>query len=289
MSTLQGKAYHPTNGSTEQVWGGFSWPCFFFGFFWYLYKGMWGWAAISFIVSIVTYGFGWLIFPFFANEQHAKSLLAKGYLTEKQWYEKQNPQVSSNVIDINSVALIEKKFGFKSISAKNVGGSGYPLSQGQEISFGINTSSIIIIKINDSLDVIDIPFEEINEVEVSGPGTVATDAGMSGGGFGLEGFIQGAAAAALINAATTRKTTNTFMRIMTATGEIYIHTSEIEPDALKIKFSPVFVYLKNKANQQFKIAGSSIAEEIERLQKLFKDGILTQEEFDAAKKKVIAR
>ena len=104
MSTLQGKAYHPANGSTEQIWGGFSWPCLFFGCFWYLYKGMWGWAAISFIVSIVTYGLGWLVFPFFANEQHAKSLLAKGYLTKKQWEEKQNPQASSNASNINTTA-----------------------------------------------------------------------------------------------------------------------------------------------------------------------------------------
>ncbi|MDY0073612.1 MAG: SHOCT domain-containing protein [Thauera sp.] len=49
-------------------------------------------------------GFGWLVFPFFANEQHAKSLLAKGYLTEKQWHERQNPQTSSNASNINSSA-----------------------------------------------------------------------------------------------------------------------------------------------------------------------------------------
>lgn len=205
-------------------------------------------------------------------------------LAEKRMDEEKNFIVNNK----KTISSIEKDFDFFSISGKSVGGSWYSLNQDQKINFGISKKSIIIIKINDSLDVIDIPFEEINEVEISGPGTVVTDAGMSGGGFGLEGFIKGAAAAALINAATTRKTTNTFMRIMTATGEIYIHTSEIEPDALKIKFSPVFVYLKNKANQQFKVAGSSIAEEIERLQKLFKDGILTQEEFDAAKKKVIS-
>lgn len=206
-------------------------------------------------------------------------------LAEKRMDEEKNFIVNNK----KTISSIEKDFDFFSISGKSVGGSWYSLNQDQKINFGISKKSIIIIKINDLLDIIDIPFEEINEVEISGPGTVVTDAGMSGGGFGLEGFIKGAAAAALINAATTRKTTNTFMRIMTATGEIYIHTSEIEPDALKIKFSPVFVYLKNKANQQFKIAGSSIAEEIERLQKLFKDGILTQEEFDAAKKKVISR
>lgn len=63
---------------------------------------MWGWAAISFFVSVVTYGFGWLIFPFFANEQHAKSLLAKGYLTERQWHEKQSPQSARGDAEVNA-------------------------------------------------------------------------------------------------------------------------------------------------------------------------------------------
>ena len=84
MSKFAGKAYHPINDSTEDIWEGFSWPCFFFGFFWYLYKGMWGWAVISFFVSIATFGIAWLFFPFFANAQYANSLLKRGYLNEKQ-------------------------------------------------------------------------------------------------------------------------------------------------------------------------------------------------------------
>lgn len=235
------------------------------------------------------------VFSYVCNQEYLRLKKSKEILDEvneklEKLAEKRMDEEKKFIVNNKkTISSIERDFGFVSISGKSVGGSWYSLNQDQKINFGISKKSIIIIKINDSLDVIDIPFEEINEVEISGPGTVITDAGMSGGGFGLEGFIKGAAAAALINAATTRKTTNTFMRIMTATGEIYIHTSEIEPDALKIKFSPVFVYLKNKSNQQFKIAGSSIAEEIERLQKLFKDGILTQEEFDTAKKKVISR
>lgn len=95
MSTFAAKAYNPTNGSTEDVWEGFSWPCFFFGCFWFLYKSMWGWAVISFFASIATYGLAWFVFPFFANEQHAKSLMRKGFLTEEQWNQKQNPVAAS--------------------------------------------------------------------------------------------------------------------------------------------------------------------------------------------------
>lgn len=89
MSTLVAKAYHPLNGSTEQIWQGFSWPCLFLGFLWYLYKGLWGWGLIALILALCTFGLSWFVFPFFANEQHAKSLMAKGYLTEQQWLLKQ--------------------------------------------------------------------------------------------------------------------------------------------------------------------------------------------------------
>lgn len=85
MSTLAAKAYHPTNGSTEDIWEGFSWPCLFFGFFWYLYKGMWGWGLIALILAGPTFFISWFVMPFLANEQYAKSLLSRGYLNEDQW------------------------------------------------------------------------------------------------------------------------------------------------------------------------------------------------------------
>jgi len=97
MAVLVAKAYNPTNGSVEEIYEGFSWSCLLFGFLWYIYKGMWGWGLISFILAIATYGFSWLIFPFFANGQHAESLLKQGYLNEKQWKEKKdnNNQVNN--------------------------------------------------------------------------------------------------------------------------------------------------------------------------------------------------
>jgi hypothetical protein len=88
MSKLAGEAYHPVNGAIEEIWEGFSWPCLFCGFLWYLYKGMWGWGLITLILALSTFGISWLVFPFFANAQYAKSLLNQGYLNEKQWNER---------------------------------------------------------------------------------------------------------------------------------------------------------------------------------------------------------
>ena len=200
-------------------------------------------------------------------------------IAEKQQIEKQN-RIK------NEITQAQSDFIFNPLSVRNIGGSGYPLKQDQPLNFGINKSSVVFFN-KESLQRIETPFNEIIELEISGPGTVTTNAGISGGGFGLEGFLQGAVAATVINAATTKSSTNTFIRLLSSTGEIYLHTTEIEPAALKMKLSPVFVNLANRSKKATGNSGGSIAEEIERLQKLMKDGVLSQEEFDSAKKKII--
>lgn len=107
MSTFAGQAYHPVNGSTEDIWEGFSWPCLFCGFLWYMYKGMWGWGIIALILAFITFGISWLIFPFFANGQYAKALLERGYLNEHQWHERaraiwgdNTPALKSNAVSL---------------------------------------------------------------------------------------------------------------------------------------------------------------------------------------------
>ena len=108
MSSFAGKAYHPVNGAVEEIWEGFSWPCLFLGFIWYIYKRMWGWGIIALILAFITWGISWLIFPFFANGQHAKSLLERGYLNEKQWNERKqsgrNSVASESKLMTSSVA-----------------------------------------------------------------------------------------------------------------------------------------------------------------------------------------
>ncbi|MHB1781020.1 hypothetical protein, partial [Acidithiobacillus sp.] len=119
MSTLVGKAYHPINGATEQVWEGFSWPCLLFGCVWYGYKGMWGWAFIALFLAVATAGVSWLILPFFANEQYAKHLLSRGYFNEKQWGERANTPMSGTIssepnnVKTSAVSELEKLVALK--------------------------------------------------------------------------------------------------------------------------------------------------------------------------------
>lgn len=102
MSTYAAKAYHPVNDSAEEIWEGFSWPCLFCNFLWYMYKGMWGWGIISLSLAVSTFGISWLIFPFFSNAQYAKSLLERGYLNEVQRNERRQASLGATRPDVKN-------------------------------------------------------------------------------------------------------------------------------------------------------------------------------------------
>lgn len=199
--------------------------------------------------------------------------------------EKPEEEVKTNIVDVSPAIKTEPRD--LGIECSYLGGSGYLFHESEKLRLFVIPDAIrIALSANGAS--IDIPFTEIHEVEISGPGTTTNNAGISGGGFGLEGFVKGAVAAALINAATTKSSTNTFARMLTTTGELYLHTSQAEPAQLKIRLSQVYVYLANKARTS---SGSNmngaVAEEITKLHKLKQDGLIDDDEYKAAKGKLL--
>lgn len=86
MATFSHKLYHPTNQNPEDIYKGFSWGAFFFGAFWFAYKGLWI-PAILLFVSYFLMGVGFFlhfIIAFFAWGIHEKHFLSKGYLRSQQ-------------------------------------------------------------------------------------------------------------------------------------------------------------------------------------------------------------
>ena len=73
MSVLQGFMKNENSGLRVPVYSGFSWPCLFFGPFWYLSKGMVG-KALSYL--FVYPGF---VYPFVANHHYRDYLAKLGY------------------------------------------------------------------------------------------------------------------------------------------------------------------------------------------------------------------
>lgn len=79
MGKHAGVMRNQNSGNSSDVYDGFSWPCFFFGPFWYAAKGMIGMFFVAFMLAFMTIGFAWLVLPCFANRQYRDHLAKAGY------------------------------------------------------------------------------------------------------------------------------------------------------------------------------------------------------------------
>jgi hypothetical protein len=139
--------------------------------------------------------------------------------------------------------------------------------------------------------VLEIPLEHVTGFEIGGPGAVTTGAGVFGGGFGLEGFLKGAAVATLLNALTTRTKIRTVFRIEAAGGEATFFYSRETPEELRITLAPVFTDLRKRAVPSSPASEppttSDPVERLAQLAALLDRGLLTRDEFDRAKTRLL--
>ncbi len=54
MSKRIGSLINPVDRQEVDIYKGFSWPCLFLGPVWFIVKGMWLWAILSFIIAITS-------------------------------------------------------------------------------------------------------------------------------------------------------------------------------------------------------------------------------------------
>jgi hypothetical protein len=123
------------------------------------------------------------------------------------------------------------------------GGSGTNLKQGDVCVVRCDESSLVITNTLDGAEY-SIPYSEVIKLEISGPGTVVTNAGVIGGGFGLKGAMEGMLVAAAINTMTTKKLTTTFVQFSTKSSEIHVLVNTMEPQELRLALSPAFVVME---------------------------------------------
>lgn len=100
---------------------------------------------------------------------------------------------------------------------------------------------------------------ELADFEISGPGTVTTGGGFVGGGFGVEGALQGMGIAAILNGLTTRSKIHTFITLITNFGELHLHYDQMEPSALRVVLASVFQRMRS-CNPQWRLQRASVLE-----------------------------
>jgi hypothetical protein len=82
-----------------------------------------------------------------------------------------------------------------------------------------------------------VPYSQVEDVEIGGPGLVKSGGGFVGGGFGAAGAVEGMAIAAVLNALTTRTSIKTVLRIQATGCELFLLHARLTPDRLRIELS----------------------------------------------------
>lgn len=181
---------------------------------------------------------------------------------------------------INSSQQLSGDTDDPSIRCTYLGGSGTSLVKGDVclVVFGKDTVNIM-----SGAKRIDIKLNQLTALKLEGPGRVTTNAGVMGGGFGLEGAALGIGAAALLNTLTTKTKTNTIVYLAWPDAELFLHTSKYNLDEARLLLSRTFIATQSINDN----GGIDLASQLERLASLKNSGALTDEEYSLAKSKLI--
>jgi hypothetical protein len=171
-----------------------------------------------------------------------------------------------------------------------LGGYGSPLEPGDECELLFGPSSFeVSTRVGEAFRA---TYSEINALEISGRGPVTQGGGFIGGGFGVPAAIGGMAAAALLNAATTRTSMETALRAECRDAELFFHVSTLAPGPVRIALSRAYARIRSSQAElavqrgEGSNAPSSMIEQLERLSHLFREGLLSDQEFTSAKERL---
>ena len=136
-----------------------------------------------------------------------------------------------------------------------------------------------------------VPFSDVLDLNVEGK-SLTTGGGFIGGGFGARGAVEGMAAAQLLNRMTTKQHNFVVFSILGKTGRVVAQIENVDAFRVRSVLRPILdkALLSNGVETETELPSSDtndISLQLERLSGLYKDGVLSDEEFEAAKKKVL--
>lgn len=134
-----------------------------------------------------------------------------------------------------------------------------------------------------------LQYRDVLALRVDGPGAITGGGGFIGGDFGAVCAAEGMIVASALNALTTRTTIQTIIEVQDRTRDFVFFHSKETPQQLRLRLLSVEAKLREHAAQSEPASrgpSDDPLERLERLNRLYKDGALTDEEFEEAKRRI---
>jgi hypothetical protein len=136
--------------------------------------------------------------------------------------------------------------GEVSIPVNVVGGCGFRVPLGERVVLNFRPDALLVRAAGDGQVLDEVPEADLLDLDVGGPGQVVSGGGYAGGGFGITGFLAGAAAASVMNELTTKSSVITTVAVLARTGELHGLVSDAEPYGVRIRLAPVYTRLRRR-------------------------------------------
>ena len=173
-----------------------------------------------------------------------------------------------------------------------LGGYGYGnLTPGVNLTVDFTTAGLRARSTTTYDPLLQLPYTDALAMDFSGPGRVEKGGRFIGGGFGFKGAVEGMIVASVLNTLTRKSEVQSVIRWEARDLEVFLFTSAATPTELRVKLSPVLARIARERSSAESPPAIGVPEDrlskIERLGSLYKDGLLSEEEFSLLKREVL--
>ena len=173
-----------------------------------------------------------------------------------------------------------------------LGGYGYGnLTPGENLAVDFTTAGLRARSTATLDPLLQLPYANALAMDFSGPGRVEKGGRFIGGGFGFRGAVEGMIVASVLNSLTRKSTVQSVIRWEARDLEVFLFTSAATPSELRVKLSPVLARIAREPTAPEPRPAVNAPEDrlskIERLGSLYKEGLLSEEEFSTLKREVL--
>lgn len=242
------------------------------------------WAKMSDVLDRDEFAEVWLKYSSLKEDEELRIALCKREGA-------QHAQATTAYQSLISVGAIERlRFTF-------LGGFGHgkDLSPGTDCDFIFDNESVTVAKQNlehtlplGSMRIVwTQPVNMLSEIRIDGPGAFKTGGGFFGGGFGFAGALEGMAIATLANKLTTREHIKTYMNITGNEFSLFFMSTTRTPRQIEVASARIAVRVRNATRRGPVSNTQSRTDELVKLAELLKEGLITHDEFNVMKSKII--